>query len=140
MSASENEWVAPFRNFAIDAMMDLIREDLDLLGVRHDHFSSERKMVEKGRVNEVVKYLEGRGLIYTGILEAPKGKKLDDWEERPQTLFRSTQFGDDIDRPVKKSDGNWTYFASDMAYHLDKFKRGFFEMIDIMGADHGGYI
>ena len=140
MSAREKEWLEPFRKFAIDAMMDLIREDLDLLGVRHDHFSSETIMVEKGRVNEVVKYLEGQGLTYTGILEAPKGKKLDDWEERPQTLFRSTQFGDDIDRPVKKSDGNWTYFASDMAYHLDKFKRGFSEMIDIMGADHGGYI
>jgi len=84
--------------------------------------------------------LEQRGLIYTGILKAPKGKKPDDWEERPQTLFRSTEFGDDVDRPLKKSDGSWTYFASDIAYHLDKFRRGFTEMIDVWGADHGGYV
>src|SRR5690606_35848012 len=81
-----------------------------------------------------------RGLLYTGVLEPPKGKTPEDWEPRPQTLFRATDFGDDVDRPLKKSDGSWTYFANDMAYHLDKFRRGFTTQIDVWGADHAGYI
>ena len=139
LQSKENEWLAPLRQFATDAMMKLIDDDLGALGVKYDRFSSERKLVEEGGVNDVISYLEETGLLYTGTLEPPKGKKPDDWEERPQTLFRATQFGDDIDRPVKKSDGSWTYFATDMAYHLDKYRRGFNIMIDVWGADHGGY-
>jgi arginyl-tRNA synthetase len=103
-------------------------------------FSSERALVEAGGVEEVVKTLEARGLLYTGVLEPPKGKTPEDWEPRPQLLFKATEFGDDVDRPLKKSDGSWTYFAGDMAYHLDKFRRGFADMIDVWGADHGGYV
>jgi len=136
----ESEWLEPVRAFAVDAMMGLIRDDLAALGVRHAVFTSERALVGRGAVDEVLKVLEGRGLIYTGVLEPPKGKLPDDWEPRPQTLFRATQFGDDVDRPLKKSDGSWTYFATDIAYHLDKFRRGFNTMIDVWGADHGGYV
>ncbi|GAB4351791.1 MAG: arginine--tRNA ligase [Kiloniellaceae bacterium] len=140
LGKDEAEWLAPVRQFAIDAMMDLIRADLDFLGVHQDVFSSERKLVEAGGVEEVLKVLEQRGLTYTGVLEPPKGKTPEDWEPRPQLLFKATQFGDDVDRALKKSDGSWTYFAGDMAYHLDKFRRGFPLMIDVWGADHGGYI
>ncbi len=128
------------RAFAVDFMMALIREDLDVLGVRHDVFTSERRLVESGAVEAAIGELERRGQIYVGTLDPPKGKPIDDWEPRPQMLFRSTAFGDDVDRPLKKSDGTWTYFASDIAYHLDKYRRGFRTMIDIWGADHGGYI
>ena len=140
LNVEETEWMEPLRVFAIAAMMDLIREDLAALGVVHNEFSSERALVGRGGVDEVMATLEERGLIYEGVLEPPKGKQLDDWEARPQTLFRATDFGDDVDRPVKKSDGTWTYFATDMAYHLDKFSRGFTMMIDVWGADHGGYV
>jgi len=139
-NADEDEWLAPIRAKAIDAMMDLIREDLGALGIKHDVFTSERALVEAGRVDEALKTLEDRGLVYTGVLDPPKGKKPEDWESRPQTLFKATQFGDDVDRPLKKSDGSWTYFASDIANHFDKFKRGFANQIDVMGADHGGYV
>ena len=97
-------------------------------------------MIEAGGVERALKTLEDRGLIYIGMLEPPKGKAPEDWEPRPQTLFRATQFGDDVDRPLKKSDGSWTYFAADIAYHYDKFRRGTPEMIDVWGADHAGYI
>jgi arginyl-tRNA synthetase len=138
---SEDEWLAPVRDFAIDAMMALIKEDLAMLGVHHAVFSSERHdIVEKGRVTEVVETLSARDLVYTGVLEPPKGMKPDDWEPRPQLLFRATKFGDDVDRPLQKSDGTWTYFAADMAYHLDKYRRGFTRMVDVWGADHGGYV
>ena len=136
----ESEWLPVVRSFAIDAMMALIREDLDALGIHHDLFCSERSLHDAGRIDEVVKELEARDLVYWGTLEPPKGQKPDDWEEREQYLFRSTKFGDDIDRPLKKSDGSWTYFAADVAYHLDKFRRGFPEMVDVWGADHKGYI
>ena len=128
------------RQFAVAYMMDRIRGDLAALGVRHDVFASERALVEAGAVDAAFANLEGRGLIYTGVLEPPKGKLPDDWEERPQSLFRATQFGDDIDRPLKKSNGDWTYFATDIAYHLDKAKRGASTLIDVWGADHQGYI
>ena len=128
------------RQFAVAYMMDRIRGDLAALGVRHDVFASERALVEAGAVDAAFADLEGRGLIYTGVLEPPKGKLPDDWEERPQSLFRATQFGDDIDRPLKKSNGDWTYFATDIAYHLDKAKRGAGTLIDVWGADHQGYI
>ncbi len=137
----EGEWLAPVRDFAIDAMMALIRDDLAALGVRHAKFVSERhEVVEKQRVGHVVEFLKARDLVYTGVLEPPKGMKPDDWEPRPQLLFRSTSFGDDVDRPLQKSDGTWTYFASDIAYHLDKIERGFGHLIDVWGADHGGYV
>ena len=138
--APEGEWLAVFRREAVDAMMVSIREDLAALEIRFDHFTSERELVSNGKVDDALAVLEARGLIYTGVLEPPKGKAPDDWEARPQTLFRATEFGDDTDRPLKKSDGSWTYFATDIAYHLDKFQRGHAEMIDVWGADHGGYV
>lgn len=139
-TAPEAEWLPLFRERAIKAMLGMIRDDLAALGVKHDVFTSERELVQAGKVDAALAFLESLGTIYTGVLEPPKGKLPDDWEARPQTLFRATQFGDDVDRPLKKSDGSWTYFATDIAYHLDKFRRGFPRMIDIWGADHGGYV
>ena len=137
----EPDWLLHFRDDAIMKMLELIRADLALLGIAFDKFTSERRdIVDKGKIEEALATLEAAGLVYVGVLEPPKGKLPDDWEPREQTLFRSTQFGDDVDRPVKKSDGSWTYFAADIAYHLDKFRRGFAEMIDVWGADHGGYV
>jgi arginyl-tRNA synthetase len=136
----EAVWLEPLSDFAVAKMMDLIRDDLAAIGVKHDVFTSERTLVEAGAVEDVLAFLEGRDLVYNGVLEPPKGKTPEDWEPRPQTLFRATQFGDDVDRPLKKSDGSWTYFASDIAYHRDKFKRGFKTMIDVWGADHAGYV
>ena len=136
----ENEWLSEFRLYAVDAMMAQIRGDLAALGIEQAVFKSERDLVEAGMVDAVVDTLEEKGLIYVGVLEPPKGKKPDDWEERPQTLFRAGDLGDDSDRPLKKSDGTWTYFASDLAYHLDKYRRGFTTLINVWGADHGGYV
>lgn len=136
----EDEWLPTLRIFAIDAMMDLIRSDLAALGVKHDVFTSERDLVGSGANDEVVKELQSRDLVYMGTLEPPKGKLPEDWEERPQLLFRSAKFGDDVDRPMQKAEGEWTYFASDIAYHRDKFRRGFGTMIDVWGADHKGYV
>src|SRR5271169_5224647 len=136
----EKEWHAPVRDFAVAQMMALIREDLAALGVRHDLFVSERALVDDGMVDDCLDFLEKAGLTYTGVLEPPKGKLPDDWEPRPQLLFRATEFGDEVDRPLKKSDGSWTYFAADIAYHRDKFRRGFANLIDVWGADHGGYV
>ena len=139
-NADEADWLPHFRRQAIDAMMDLIRRDLADLGVRHDVFTSEQSLYDDGHVARALKTLEGKGLVYVGVLEPPKGKKPEDWEPRPQTLFKSTAFGDDVDRPLKKSDGAWAYFAPDIAYHFDKYQRGFDQMIDVLGADHGGYV
>jgi len=136
----EDAWLPVIRSFAVAMMMDGVCEDLASLGVEPDVFTSESVLVEKGTVDAVIKHLEDKGLIYTGVLEPPKGKAPDDWEPRPQKLFKSSEFGDELDRSVKKSDGSWTYFATDMAYHLDKFQRGFKTMIDVWGADHGGYV
>ncbi len=138
--APESEWLETFRLFAIDNMMGLIREDLAALGVEHEVLTSEREVSSAGAIDKAIAELDKQGLIYVGTLEPPKGKLPEDWEARPQTLFRSTNFGDDVDRPLKKSDGSWTYFAADIAYHFDKTQRGFNEMIDIWGADHGGYV
>lgn len=140
LNAEEADYLDGIKRFSINAMMDLIREDLAALGVTHDVFSSEKELVENGGVDAAISYLEERGLIYTGVLEPPKGKKPEDWEPRPQLLFKASQYGDDVDRPLKKSDGSGTYFASDIAYHFDKFKRGSDQLIDVMGADHGGYV
>ena len=136
----ESDWLPEVRRFAIDAMMDLVRADLDGLGVRHDVFRSERELVDEGRVDDAFAALEAAGLIYSGVLEPPKGKRDEDWEPREQSLFRATAFGDDTDRPLRKSDGTWTYFATDIAYHRDKIERGFADLIDVWGADHGGYV
>ncbi|NKB44050.1 MAG: arginine--tRNA ligase [Alphaproteobacteria bacterium] len=140
VDAQAEDWLIPLRQFAIESMMDMIRDDLAALGIAQDVFTSERALVDAGQVDRAIADLEKEGLVYTGVLEPPKGKKPDDWEPRPQLLFKASEFGDDIDRPFKKSDGSWTYFASDVAYHRDKFDRGFAEMIDVWGADHGGYV
>lgn len=136
----EQFWLADVREFASTAMMDMIREDLALLGVKMDHFFSEKSLYGTGRIESTIDKLREKGLIYEGVLEPPKGKKPEDWEPREQTLFKSTEHGDDVDRPVMKSDGSWTYFAPDIAYHGDKVDRGFDLLIDILGADHGGYV
>jgi arginyl-tRNA synthetase len=136
----ESEWLEEIRDFATDAMMHLIREDLASLGVEMDVFFSEKSLYGTGLIEAALKALDDKGLIYEGVLEPPKGKTPEDWEPREQTLFRSTAHGDDVDRPVKKSDGGWTYFAPDIAYHYDKVERGFDMLIDVFGADHGGYV
>ncbi|WP_050930039.1 arginine--tRNA ligase [Aestuariivita boseongensis] len=136
----EEVWLEELRNYATDAMMDLIREDLAALGVKMDKFFSEKSLYGTGRIEAALADLESKGLIYEGVLEPPKGKTPEDWEPREQTLFKSTEHGDDVDRPVKKSDGSWTYFAPDIAYHYDKVSRGFDALIDVFGADHGGYV
>ncbi len=141
-NAEEAAWLPVVRAAAIEAMMAMIREDLASIGVVHDVFFSERSLIEGGtdRVAAAIDWLAGKGLIYEGKLPPPKGQLPEDWEDREQTLFRATDFGDDVDRPLKKSDGSYTYFASDIAYHFDKYQRGFRNMIDLWGADHGGYI
>lgn len=136
----EDVWLAHVREFSTDAMMDLIREDLALLGVKMDVFFSEKSLYDTGRIEAAIASLDEKGLIYRGILEPPKGKVPEDWEPREQLLFKSTEFGDDVDRPVQKSDGGWTYFAPDIAYHFDKITRGFDQLIDVFGADHSGYV
>lgn len=140
LSEPEDAWLEPIRSLAIDLMMADVRKDLIALGIHMDRFSSERALVEDRAVDRVLAKLEADGLVYTGVLEPPKGKTPDDWEPRPQLLFKATDFGDDVDRPLKKSDGSWTYFSNDIAYHLDKLERGYPEMIDVWGADHGGYV
>ena len=140
MQSPEEEWLPEVRAFAIAMMMEGVKKDLADLGVDIEVFSSEKALVEAGAVDAVMQTLEERGLLYTGVLKPPKGKKPDDWEPRPQRLFKATAFGDDVDRPIQKADGSWTYFANDVAYHLDKYNRGFGEMIDVWGADHGGYV
>ncbi|QEW21175.1 Arginine--tRNA ligase [Marinibacterium anthonyi] len=136
----EEVWLEDIREFATEKMMDLIRGDLKALGVEMDVFYSEKSLYGTGRIEAALKELDEKGLIYVGVLEPPKGKTPEDWEPREQTLFKSTDHGDDVDRPVKKSDGAWTYFAPDIAYHYDKITRGFDMLIDVFGADHGGYV
>ncbi len=133
-------WLNTVKDLTIDAMMTEIREDLRLLGVQQDIYSSERGLVASGAADAVIAKLHANGLIYQGVLEAPKGKVPEDWEPRPQTLFRTSDFGDDVDRPLRKSDGSNTYFANDIAYHADKIGRGYDILIDVLGADHGGYV
>jgi arginyl-tRNA synthetase len=137
---SPEVWLDTVRDLTIDLMMAEVREDLRLLGVQQDIFSSERKLVASGAADAIIEKLHADGLIYEGVLEPPKGKTPEDWEPRPQTLFRTTEFGDDVDRPLRKSDGSNTYFANDIAYHADKISRGYDVLIDVLGADHGGYV
>ncbi|WP_188713606.1 arginine--tRNA ligase [Paracoccus acridae] len=136
----EADWLAEVRDFATLAMMAMIREDLAALGVRMDVYSSEKALYGTGKIEAAIERLRSLDLIYRGVLEPPKGKLPEDWEEREQLLFRSTAHGDDVDRPIQKSDGAWTYFAPDIAYHWDKIDRGFDQLIDVFGADHGGYV
>ncbi|HEY9039414.1 MAG TPA: arginine--tRNA ligase [Roseovarius sp.] len=136
----EEVWLEDLRDYATDAMMDLIRADLKSIGVVMDKFTSEKSFYGTGLIEKAIQTLDDKGLIYEGVLEPPKGKLPEDWEPREQTLFRSSAHGDDVDRPVKKSDGSWTYFAPDIAYHYDKVTRGFDLLIDVFGADHGGYV
>ena len=140
LGKGEQVWLADVRDFSTRAMMDLIEQDLLALGVKMDVFYSEKSLYGTGRIEAAIEDLKFKGLIYQGVLEPPKGKKPEDWEPREQTLFRSTDHGDDVDRPVQKSDGSWTYFAPDIAYHYDKVQRGFDQLIDVFGADHGGYV
>jgi arginyl-tRNA synthetase len=133
-------WLDTVRDFAVEAMMAAIRDDLAALGVRHDVFVSERALIAEGKLEQAEARLAERGLIYHGILEPPKGKTPEDWEPREQELFRATQLGDEVDRPLRKSDGTGTYFANDIANHLWKLERGFAQLVHVWGADHGGYI
>ncbi len=142
----QKEWTEECTNFGERHMMELIKSDLATLGIRHDKFVSERDLHRNGAVQRAFDWLkESRNLadedlIYEGVLEPPRGKTPEDWEPRKQWLFRSTRFGDDVDRPLKKSDGSWTYFAADIAYHFDKLERGFQSLINVWGADHAGYV
>jgi len=144
LAVPEPEWLPIIRSRAVAAMMAMIREDLAALGVRHDVFASERKVTGTDggfdHVRQIIATLRERGLVYDGRLPPPKGAPVEDWEDREQVLFRSTAFGDDVDRPLIKSDGSYTYFAGDIAYHQTKLERGFVELIDVWGADHGGYV
>ncbi|RAI45680.1 arginine--tRNA ligase [Rhodoplanes roseus] len=142
LDKAEAEWLPEVRRIAIDMMMAMIRDDLAALNVRHDEFFSERSLIEGDgdQVGATIATLRAEGKVYQGRLPPPKGAPPEDWEDREQTLFRSTGFGDDIDRPLEKSDGSYTYFASDIAYHKNKVARGFLDLIDVWGADHGGYI
>ena len=143
LAKAEPDWLPLVRQAAIDAMMDLIRDDLAALAINHDVFFSERSLSEGGNRDEIaalIDELKKRDLVYQGRLPPPKGAPVEDWEDREQTLFRATHYGDDVDRPLLKSDGSYTYFAADIAYHRSKYLRGFATMIDVWGADHGGYI
>jgi arginyl-tRNA synthetase len=142
LAMPETEWLPAVRAKAIAMMMEAIKGDLAALNIKHDVFFSERSLVagSNNRVAETIDFLRAKGDVYEGRLPPPKGAPVDDYEDREQTLFRATAFGDDVDRPLLKSDGSYTYFASDIAYHKDKFDRGFRNLVDVWGADHGGYI
>jgi len=140
LSTGVEERLDAFRKYSVQMMMEKVKADLNSLGIEMDIFSSEQSLIQSGGVDSVLNILEERELLYEGVLDPPKGKQLENWISRPQKLFKSTLFGDDVDRPLQKTDGSWTYFASDIAYHYDKYKRGFTQMIDIWGADHGGYV
>ena len=140
LDADEDEWLPAVRSFAIEAIMDGIARDLQALGIRMDRFSSERSLVESGAVQAAIDRLVTQNDVYRGVLQPPKGKEPEDWEPREQLLFRASEFGDDTDRPLQKSDGSWTYFASDVAYHMDKLDRTGGPLVNIFGVDHGGYV
>jgi arginyl-tRNA synthetase len=142
LAMSENVWLPIVRGKAISMMMEMIKGDLAALNIKHDVFFSERSLIETGnnKVTETIDYLRSKGDVYEGRLPPPKGGPVEDYEDREQTLFRATHYGDDVDRPLMKSDGSYTYFASDIANHKNKFDRGFNNLVDVFGADHGGYI
>jgi arginyl-tRNA synthetase len=136
----EPERMSAISNFSICSIMDMIKSDLKSLNIEMDSFFSEQTMINSNVIETSLSILKEKGLLYVGTIDAPKGKTYADWQEREQLLFKSTRFGDDIDRPIKKTDGSWTYFAPDLAYHADKLKRGFDVIIDVLGADHSGYV
>ena len=140
ISKGVEERLDAFKKYSVQLMMERVKADLNSLGIEMDIFSSEQSLIQSGGVDSVINILEQRELLYEGVLAPPKGKQSENWIARPQRLFKSTLFGDDVDRAIQKTDGSWTYFASDIAYHYDKYKRGFTQMIDIWGADHGGYV
>jgi arginyl-tRNA synthetase len=136
----EQEWIGPVREFSVAYMMKMIREDLALIGIKHDYFANEDVIVKSGLIDKVFKTLQDMDLIYQGTLPPPKGKEMDDWEPAELTLFRSSKFGDASDRPLKKRDGTWAYIMPDIAYHFDKITRGYKWMINVLGKDHGNYL
>ncbi len=140
LNLPEVEWLDDLRQFSIQSIMDVIKEDLIALGIDMDVFSSERSLVESGAVQHAIDQLHAADHLYTGVLASPKGKEPEDWEPREQLLFKASEFGDETDRPLQKSDGSWTYFAADVAYHLNKLERTKGQLINIFGADHGGYV
>jgi arginyl-tRNA synthetase len=142
LNRDEAEWLPAVRKLAVKTMMRFIREDLEALNIKHDVFFSERSLIDGGtdQVATTIDFLRAKDDVYEGRLPPPKGAPVEDYEDREQTLFRATAYGDDVDRPLKKSDGGYTYFASDIAYHKNKFDRGFRNLVDVWGADHGGYI
>jgi len=140
LGKDEKDWLVPIRQFAVSAMMDMIKGDLALIGITHEVFSNEREVVENGTLDKVFKTLKDMDLIYQGTLPPPKGKEMEDWEPAELTLFRSTKYGDSSDRPLKKRDGTWAYIMPDIAYHYDKFQRGYKWMINVLGKDHGNYL
>ena len=140
LNKPESDWLTPLRLFSGDFFLEEIKHDLSLIGVKMDVYTSERELRASGAVEKCLAFLQERGLVYRGILEPPKGKVLEDWEPKEQTLFRSTQFGDDVDRPLVKADGGYTYFAPDIAYHLDKYKRSGGVMVTVVGDGHAGWV
>ena len=140
LEMNDEERFLLIKPFTINFMMNLIKEDLAAISIHQDIFISEQDLVSNGKIDEAIKALKKSNLIYEGVLEPPKGKKPDDWEPRPQMLFKSTKYGDEVDRPLQKSNKEWTYFANDIAYHFDKYQRGSNHLVDILGADHGGYV
>ena len=139
VSAPESEWLVPFRTATVAAMLELIKADLALLGIHHDLFASEAALQAEGKPEAAEAWLRARDLVYDGVLEAPKGETSDDWEPVELPLFRSTKYGDDQDRPIRKSNGQWTYFGADLAYHFQKAENAD-QLIDIWGADHAGTV
>jgi arginyl-tRNA synthetase len=135
-----DDYLSFFRDFAVSHLMEEIKTDLAKVGIKHDLFYSEKSAVENGSVDRAMEYLTSKGLMYQGVLEPPKGKTPDDWEPREQTLFKSTDFGDDVDRPLQKSDGTYTYFANDIAHFYDVHTQGYDDLVVVVGADHGGYV
>lgn len=137
---TEDDWFKILKNFAVDSILSMIKDDMKALGIQHDVFTSETKLVDDKKVCETIEFLRKKGLVYQGTLVPPKGKVVDDWEPKEQTLLKTEQYGDDTDRVLIKSNGDLTYFASDIAYHFDKVKRGYDIIVDCFGADHGGYV
>ena len=140
IGSSHQEWLEPISQIAVQEMLKIIKDDLKALGIRMDNFFSEKSLYDKGIIEETLSFLESKNLVYKGVLPPPKGKPKENWEEREQLLFKSTDFGDDVDRALRKADGEWTYFAPDLSYHFDKLSRGYDIIIDIFGADHAGYV
>ena len=140
LSKNKDNYLEQIKSYSVDALLSVIKSDLAKLSINQDLFVSEKDLVQQDKITIAIEILKKQDLIYEGILEPPKGKQIDDWEPREQMLFKSSKFGDEVDRPLQKSNGEWTYFANDMAYHFDKYQRGSKHLIDILGADHGGYV